>query len=348
MQDVAEGILSWQEAGTPALFARVLSLQGFSTWTGDELVAFSGTGDQRGEVLGRYGAEQLTKAGNSLLSGEQALGRLVVEVHGDRVAEAGLACGGQAEFLLQPVSALPVELWRAIARRAPVALVTQIDGSGTGPLGVAVYPDGRWVGAVGSGNGARPPDEALAAAGDLLGAGRTGHHLLEHPLGMFLVEAWVPEPRLVVVGGGDLVVAITAQAALLGWETRASEALEALGGLLDWGGASSALIVLTHDGEVDAPALAEGLARGIAYVGAMGSRRTQSRRVERLEARGVSAADISRIRRPIGLDLGGRRPSEVALAIAAEILAVRSGRDGRPLQQRAGPIHQRPAVTVPT
>jgi xanthine dehydrogenase accessory factor len=60
----------------------------------------------------------------------------------------------------------------------------------------------------------------------------------------------------------------------------------------------------------------------------------------------VSEAEIARIHRPIGLDLGGRRPAEVALAICAEILAVRSGRDGRPLQQRSGPIHQRPAAGV--
>jgi len=347
MEEVADGILSWQNEGTPALFARVLSLQGFSTWAGDALVALNGTGVQHGSVLGRYGAEQLAAAGDRLLGQEPALARVVIEVHGSRVAEAGLACGGQAEFLLQPASSVPRDLWVALARRAPVALVTQIDGPGSGPLGAVVQPGGHWVGAVGSGQGEQPPDEAVGAAVELLGSGQTAHHLLEHPRGTFLVETWVADPRLVVVGGGDLVTSITAQARLLGWETRSGERLDALGELLDWGGASSALIVLTHDAGVDAPALAEGLARRIAYVGAMGSRRTQSRRVERLLERGVSEAEIARIYRPIGLDLGGRRPPEVALAICAEILAVRSGRDGRSLQQRDGPIHRRPDVVAP-
>ena len=121
MEHVAEGILTWQEEGTPAVFARVLSLQGFSTWAGDELVALTGTGQQRGDVLGRFGAEQLAVAGQGLLGGQPALSRLVIDVHGSRVAEAGLACGGQAEFLLQPTSSVPTELWVSLARRAPVA-----------------------------------------------------------------------------------------------------------------------------------------------------------------------------------------------------------------------------------
>ncbi len=290
----------------------------------------------------------LAGAGRELLEGEPALSRLVIEVHGSRVVEAGLACGGQAEFLLQPTSSVPRELWVSLARRAPVALITQIDGPGAGPLGTVVLPGGHWVGAVGSGAGAQPPDEAVTAAGELLDSGQSAHHLLEHPLGTFLVESWVPDPRLVVVGGGDLVSSITAQAELLGWHTRSTEQLDSLRELLDWGGASSTLIVLTHDAGIDAPALAEGLARDIGYVGAMGSRRTQSRRVERLQERGVGEDQIARIHRPIGLDLGGRRPPEVAMAICAEILAVRSGRDGRPLQQRNGPIHRRPDAVLPT
>jgi xanthine dehydrogenase accessory factor len=77
----------------------------------------------------------------------------------------------------------------------------------------------------------------------------------------------------------------------------------------------------------------------------MGSRRTQSRRLDTLRAEGVAEEALERIHRPIGLDLGGRRPPEVALAIVAEILAVRSGRDGRPLKRRDGPIHA-PATAV--
>jgi xanthine dehydrogenase accessory factor len=71
----------------------------------------------------------------------------------------------------------------------------------------------------------------------------------------------------------------------------------------------------------------------------MGSRGTQSRRLERLAADGVAEEDRDRIHRPIGLNLGGRRAAEVALAIVAEILACHNGRDGRPLKETSGPIH---------
>jgi xanthine dehydrogenase accessory factor len=157
-----------------------------------------------------------------------------------------------------------------------------------------------------------------------------------------LIEAWVPAPRIVVVGSGDIVTALEAQAGLLGWEVRAVDgraALDQVGGLLEWAGATGALVVCSHDPHVDSPALATGLASGVPYVGAMGSRGTQSRRVERLRAGGVADADIERIHRPIGLNLGGRRAPEVALSIVAEILACHCGRDGGALKDTTGPIH---------
>jgi len=159
-----------------------------------------------------------------------------------------------------------------------------------------------------------------------------------------LIEAWVPAPRLVVVGTGELVTALDAQGQLLGWDCRATAQGKDLAELLDWAGATAALIVLSHDPEIDTPALAVALARGVPYVGALGSRATQSRRLERLAAAGVDATAIDRIHRPIGLDLGGRKASEVALSIAAEILAGHRGRDGRPLRDRQGPINDRPTA----
>ena len=136
-----------------------------------------------------------------------------------------------------------------------------------------------------------------------------------------------------------MVDALGAQAALLGWEWRATEAVSDLDGLFEWAGVTAALIVLSHDPHVDAQALSSGLARRVPYVGAMGSRGTQSRRLSRLAADGVPAEDLDRIHRPIGLNLGGRRASEVALAIAAEVLACHCGRDARSLRDTTGPIH---------
>jgi xanthine dehydrogenase accessory factor len=92
--------------------------------------------------------------------------------------------------------------------------------------------------------------------------------------------------------------------------------------------------VLSHDPHVDTLVMASAFTRDVDYVGALGSRRTQLNRSERLRAMGVSDDDIARIRGPIGLDLGGRQPSHVALAICAEILTNRTGRTARPLAER--------------
>ncbi len=100
-------------------------------------------------------------------------------------------------------------------------------------------------------------------------------------------------------------------------------------------GPADAVAVLTHDVKFDEPAIVEALRRGCRYVGAVGSRKTQADRRERLLAAGVRADELARLRGPIGLDLGGRAPAETALAIMAEIVADRHGGSGRPML-RAG------------
>ena len=344
LQETAAQVRTWADGARRACFARVIELLGFSTWSGDELVAVNDDGDRRGDILGRYGADRVVEAAADVLGGPGTLFRLVIEVHGSRIAEAGLSCGGQAELLLQPTDTVPVDLWTALTDRSPVALLTRIEGPDAGPCGVAVHPGGAWQGTLGRGVGAPPAPALVTTAVELLTSGHSASRRIDDPAGTVLVEVWVPAPRMVVVGTGDLVTALARQGSLLGWDTRATEDLDELPDLLAWGGGSTALVVLTHDPRVDAPALATGLSAGVAYVGAMGSRRTQSRRLERLGASGIGEADVARIHRPIGLDLGGRAAPEVALSICAEILAARCGRDGRPLAQRTGAINDRPSV----
>jgi xanthine dehydrogenase accessory factor len=346
---VAQAVLSASDRR--AIAGRVVDIQGFSTWAGDEVIVIDEAGHQYGDVLGRKGAAQMRAATDALLSeATPRLGSVTVKIHGADVIEAGLSCGGQAELLLQPTSGIPPELWEHLARRAPVALLTRIDGP-------EVSTHSLVVGADGSGWGTFPdaPDAAVSEAIRLLAGGAGATRRVEDSRGTVLVEAWVPAPRLVVIGAGDLVGAITAQAALLGWETTSLDtgpahgedggAWPAMDEALAWAGASAALVVLSHDPHIDVPALSIGLDRDVAYLGAMGSRRTQSRRLERLEKTGRPDAELDRIHRPIGLDLGGRAAPEVALSICAEILATHCGRDGRPLKDRTAPINDRPTAT---
>jgi xanthine dehydrogenase accessory factor len=344
---VARSVL--QAPDRRAVAGRVIDLQGFSTWPGDELIVVDEDGTQHGDVLGRFGADGVRTASAALLAEEDpGLGSVTVEIHGPAVIEAGLSCGGRAELLLQPAGGIPSELWLHLARRAPVALLTRIDGPAASPDSMVVADDRTWGSLTGDATA------AVAEARQVLGNGHSATRRVAEPDGTVLVEVWIPAPRPVVVGAGDLVTAIAAQAALLGWETRSLDtrperdedggAWPALDDALDWAGASAALIVLSHDPHVDVPALGTGLDRDLPYLGAMGSRSTQSRRLERLTVDGRSPADLDRIHRPIGLDLGGRAAPEVALAICAEILASHCGRDARPLKEHDGPIRERPAA----
>ena len=96
---------------------------------------------------------------------------------------------------------------------------------------------------------------------------------------------------------------------------------------------ADAVAVLTHDPKLDDPAVLSALRAGCRYVGAIGSRRTQAARRGRLRDAGLSERQVRRLRGPIGLDLGGRQPAEVALAILAEIVAARYGTAGGPFER---------------
>ena len=104
-------------------------------------------------------------------------------------------------------------------------------------------------------------------------------------------------------------------------------------------GPRDAVLVFTHDPKFDQPALLAALRSDAGYVGALGSRRTQAQRVERLRAAGIGEEDLRRLRAPCGLDLGARTPEETAVSILAEVVAARTGRGGEPLSETIGPIH---------
>jgi xanthine dehydrogenase accessory factor len=101
----------------------------------------------------------------------------------------------------------------------------------------------------------------------------------------------------------------------------------------------SAIVVLTHDEKFDVPLLRVALGTEAEYIGAMGSRRTHADRVDALRSAGVSEADLERISAPIGLDIGARTPEEMAVSVAAEIVALRSGRRGGRLREASTSIH---------
>ena len=187
------------------------------------------------------------------------------------------------------------------------------------------------------------PPNVVAAARDavLRGASR----VVESDGREFFIETYPVRPRIVIVGAVEIGRALVRLARELGFATivvdgraafatreRFPDADDVVVGWLDEVAdrialdANDAVAVLAHDPKLDDPALIEAFRRGCRYVGALGSRKTQGDRRERLRAAGVSDADIARLHGPIGLDLGGRSPSETALAVLAEIVAERYGR----------------------
>ena len=180
----------------------------------------------------------------------------------------------------------------------------------------------------------------------------------EHEGLRVFAEVYGPPPRLVVVGAVDTAEALCAAAKLLGWTTIVADARAKFATreripsadelIVAWPDETlaqvqpdhqTAVVVLTHDDKFDEPALLGALATEAFYLGALGSRRNQERRRERLLAAGVEEQELERISGPCGLDVGADTQHETALSILAEILAVRAGRGGGRLRESPRRIH---------
>ena len=200
-------------------------------------------------------------------------------------------------------------------------------------------------------------DEAVAQFDELVRRGR--NRLLELEDGTKVFAEWYgPPPRILVYGAVDTAEALCRGAKLLGWHVIVADARakfatreripsadelvvewpqEALAHVLP--DHQTAIVVLTHDDKFDEPALIGALETEAFYVGALGSRRNQERRRERLLEAGVSEDAIDRIMGPCGLDVGADTQEETALSILAEILAVRAQREGGFLKHAKKRIH---------
>ncbi len=305
--------------------------------------------------------------GQALQDGETVLERFG---YSDEDAFAvGLTCGGVIDILVTPVRADdPYRPVLAAALRAAAsgeaAAVARIV-SGPDELrgrALLVGPDGSYDG----GFGAHPELDrtVVAEATAFLDAGRTGTLEIGEqgsrcgaPLTV-LVESSVPAPRMIVFGAIDFASALVRIGKFLNYRVTVCDARpvfatkarfpEADEIVVEWPhkylertsvDARTVLCVLTHDAKFDVPLLQLALRLPVAYVGAMGSRRTHLDRNERLREVGVSELELARLRSPIGLDLGARTPEETALSIASEIVANRRGGSGVSLTGAHTPIH---------
>jgi xanthine dehydrogenase accessory factor len=283
----------------------------------------------------------------------------------------GLTCGGIIDVFIESVShATFPELDGVaddVATHRPVAIATVIAHPDPQQVGrrLVIRPDAV-TGSLGS---VRADTAVTDDARGLLALGRSevrkygpdGQRLGE---GMeVFVSSYAPRPRMLVFGAIDFAAAVAQQGSFLGYRVTVCDARPVFATparfpaaehvVVDWphrylaaqqqAGAideRTAICVLTHDPKFDVPVLEVALRLpDVAYVGAMGSRRTHDDRMQRLRAAGLTEAELSRLSSPIGLDLGARTPEETAVSIAADIIARRWGGGGRRLAEIVGRIH---------
>lgn len=371
MRDVLDDLMTWWESGETVAVATVVATfqsaprpPGASMLVGpDETAVGSVSGgcvegavyEVAREVAGT-GAPELNRYG----------------VSDDDAFAVGLTCGGILDVFVEKVSkeTFPElgELAEDVRSGSPVALATVIEHPDPEILGrrVLIRPEGV-KGSLGS---ARMDDAVHDDALGLLAQGT--NQTLSYGIdgerrgeGMrVFVWSFAPKPRMLVFGAIDFAAAVARVGAFLGYHVTVCDARpvfatnsrfpEADEVVVDWPhrfltqeveagriDQRTVIAVLTHDPKFDVPLLEVALRLpDIAYVGAMGSRRTHDDRLARLVDAGLTDEEIARLSSPIGLDLGARTPEETAISIAAEIIAGRWGGSGERLAATRGRIHQ--------
>ncbi|MGQ4386832.1 XdhC family protein [Streptomyces sp. SAS_270] len=364
MRDILPALHRWYAAGEPFGLATVVSVSRSAPRDPGAAMAV-GPGD---EVVGSVSGGCVEGAVFELAQEVMASGEARSETFGYSDEDAfavGLTCGGEITLLVRRVSPADDPSFGAVAESVaaarPVTVATVLDGPAPRGASLAVWPDGA-AGSLGS----TGLDAAVTAdaRGELaLGATGLRHYgpggeRREDAVTVFL-NSFAPPPRMLVFGAIDYAAAVARIGDFLGYRVTVCDARpvfatpkrfpDGVEVVVEWPHRylretatddRTVICVLTHDPKFDVPLLEEALRRPAAYIGAMGSRRTHDDRTNRLRESGLGDDQLSRLRSPIGLDLGARTPEEVAVSVAAEIVALRWGGSGAPLAATGGAIHR--------
>lgn len=320
-------------------------------------------GSIEGSVTGGCVEGALVDEAERVLSGGEA--RVVTYgVSDEEAAGVGLMCGGTVRVFVHEYGKDSLDRLDAVADAraagAPVALATVIEGKRAG-ASMAILSDGV-SGGLGVAdlldrNAERDARGQLDEGVSRIRRYGTAGEVMGSELPVY-IQAFSSRPRMVIFGAIDFSAEMANVAGDVGYKVTICDAREPFlqsprfsrnaEVVVSWPdrylegeelGPRDVVLVFTHDPKFDEPALISALASGAGYVGALGSRRTQKQRVERLQHAGLDAAAIDRIHAPCGLDLGARTPSETAVSVLAEVIAFRTGRSGESLGETSGPIH---------
>ena len=320
MRDVLETLERWAADGTPVAIATVVGTERSAPRDPGAVLAVSEGGEVAGSVTGGCVEPAVYGEARDVLAG----GAPRLKSYGiadEEAFEVGLPCGGTVQIFvdrLDPELVAPIA--EAVREERPIALEITISGDEAGAKRLVA------------------PDDTGPAA-ELLARGETG--IIDTPEGQVFVSSFAPRPSMYVFGAVDHAAAVASVGRFLGYRVTVCDArakfvtperfpdVDEL--VVEWPDKflerasvdeRTVICVLTHDHKFDIPALKVALQSPAGYIGAMGARRTNEDRAERLRAEGVSEEDIARIHAPIGLKIGSRTPEEVAVAIAAQIVQV--------------------------
>jgi xanthine dehydrogenase accessory factor len=352
MRDILPDVERWLAEGKPIAVATIINTWGSAPRAIGSKMAVNSDGAMAGSVSGGCVESAVVQEALAVLQTGKAE-RLHYGVADEAAWEVGLACGGQIDLWVEPLAPWQVRsagkpspfdvLVQALREERPVVRAVVLrrgdlpgNASAVFPWGAepaGSLPDGLW-------------EQALAEAQRLLAGGvsETQVHAVKGEQIEVFYDLLMPAPTLVIIGGVHIGIELARQAKLLGFRVIVVDPRRAFGNaerfpmadavLQAWPAEalasvglspSVAVAAVSHDPKIDDPAMIAALRSPAFYVGALGSAETNRQRAVRLKEAGLTEKEISRLRAPIGLDLGGRAPAEIALAVMAEIIATRAG-----------------------
>lgn len=364
MRELLDDLERWRRAGRRVAVAQVVRMVGSGPRDPGAVMAVNEDGEVIGSVSGGcVEGAVLTEALSVLRQGTPKL--VTYGIADDDAFAVGLTCGGTIHVFIDALEPKIDDCIRdALRAGEPSALATVIEGPGIGSK-MLVRPDRAPIGTLGD------PDLDRVVTRDALAeleAGRTGlrhygrHGEARREEGVTVfVQSFADPPRMFIFGAIDFTAALARLGKILGYRVTVCDAravfatparfpmadevvsewpdryLDKAGSTL---GARDAVCVLTHDPKFDVPAILAALETSVGYLGVMGSRRTHEKRLARLHEAGISDDGLARLMAPVGLDIGARTPEETAVAICAEIIARRTGREAPSLRDADGAIHK--------
>ncbi|MBA0044798.1 XdhC/CoxI family protein [Mycobacteroides sp. LB1] len=357
MKDILGDLVRRLEGGGAVALARVVEVSGAAPREPGAAMVVTADGRVIGSLSGGCVEAAVIETAREVLETGVCVGeRFGID---DGIAP-GLTCGGEIEIVTEYVGAKRLPLLRQLRALVeagePVALVTTLSGVSDWALLQPGEP-GPWPQIDGD-------IAALVRSGRSAVAGADRCEPDQSALPRVFVQAFAAPPRMILAGANAFVRALSRTGSQLGYRVTVVDAREVFATpaqfphadevVVDWPhrylraeaeaeriDGRTVVCVLTHDPKFDVPMLAASLAVvPLAFVGALGSRRTHLDRVARLREQGVTDAQLRRLRSPLGLDLNARTPEETAISIAAQIIAETSGGSGRALSDTDGPIHR--------